>query len=96
LAALREGNAHVSDGAHDGCGGIHEIRSELENDLTRVPNYNLVLDKPLWVDTDLSVWDREIIQLADIAAFLVTKLIVECSLFTAETDQFSSVADIPC
>ena len=56
-------------------GGIHEIRSELEKDLTRVPNYNLVLDKPLWVDTELSVWDREIIQLADVAAFLVTKLI---------------------
>lgn len=56
-------------------GRIHEIRSELEKDLTRVPNYNLVLDKPLWVDTDLSVWDREIIQLADIAAFLVTKLV---------------------
>lgn len=56
-------------------GGIHEIRAELEKDLTRIPNYNLVLDKPLWVDTELSVWDREIIQLADIAAFLVTKLI---------------------
>lgn len=56
-------------------GGIHEIRTELEKDLTRVPNYNLVLDKPLWVDTDLSIWDREILQLADIAAFLVTKVI---------------------
>ena len=56
-------------------GGIHEIRSELEKDLTRIPNYHLVLDKPLWVDTDLSVWDREIIQLADVAAFLVTKLV---------------------
>jgi len=56
-------------------GGIHEIRSELGKDLTRVPNYNLVLDKPLWVDTNLSVWDREVIQLADVAAFLVTKLV---------------------
>jgi hypothetical protein len=58
-------------------GGIHEIRTELEKDLTRVPNYNLVLDKPLWVDTDLSMWDREILQLADIASFLVTKVIDE-------------------
>lgn len=56
-------------------GRIHEIRSDLEKNLTRIPNYNLVLDKPLWVDTDLSVWDREIIQLADVAAFLVTKLV---------------------
>lgn len=58
-------------------GGIHEIRSQLEKDLTRVPNYNLVLDKPLWLDTDLSMWDREILQLADIASFLVTKVIDE-------------------
>lgn len=58
-------------------GGIHEIRAQLEKDLTRVPNYNLVLDKPLWLDTDLSMWDREILQLADIAAFLVTKVIDE-------------------
>ncbi|WP_171013196.1 DUF3800 domain-containing protein [Microbacterium sp. 2FI] len=56
-------------------GGIHEIRQALVKDLTQVPNYNLVLDKPLWVDTDLSIWDREIIQIADIAAFLVTKLV---------------------
>lgn len=58
-------------------GGIHEIRSQLEKDLTRVPNYNLVLDKPLWVDTDLSTWDRELLQLADIASFVVTKLVEE-------------------
>lgn len=58
-------------------GGIHEIRSQLEKDLTRVPNYNLVLDKPLWLDTNLSMWDREILQLADIASFLVTKVIDE-------------------
>lgn len=58
-------------------GGIHEIRAQLEKDLTRVPNYNLVLDKPLWLDTDLSMWDREILQLADIASFLVTKVIDE-------------------
>lgn len=55
-------------------GGIHEIRAMLERDLTKAPKYELVLDKPLWVDTDLSTWDREIIQLADIASFLVTRL----------------------
>jgi hypothetical protein len=56
-------------------GGIHEIRSELEKELTRTPNYNLVLDKPSWVDTDPSIWDREIIQIADVVAFPVTKLV---------------------
>jgi hypothetical protein len=55
-------------------GGIHEIRAVLERNLTRAPRYELVLDKPLWVDTGLSTWDREIIQLADIASFLVTRL----------------------
>lgn len=33
------------------------------------PDYNLLLDKPLWIDSRLSTWDREIIQLADLAAF---------------------------
>ncbi|MDT0143888.1 hypothetical protein [Microbacterium sp. PRC9] len=42
--------------------------------LTQAPRYDLVLDKPLWVDTELSTWDREIIQLADITSFLVTRL----------------------
>lgn len=55
-------------------GGIHEIRAMLERDLTKSPRYELVLDKPLWVDTELSTWDREIIQLADIASYLVTRL----------------------
>lgn len=39
------------------------------------PNFNLVLDKPLWIDTELSTWDREIIQLADIVAYSVTECI---------------------
>lgn len=52
-------------------GGFHEVRSTLTANLPRKPNYDLVLDKPLWVDTDLSSWDREIIQLADIVAYTV-------------------------
>jgi hypothetical protein len=39
-------------------GGIHGIRAELSAAHLRQPNYNLVLEKPLWVDTDLSIWDR--------------------------------------
>jgi len=50
-------------------GKMNEIRSQLTNALPRKPNYDLVLDKPLWVDTELSSWDREIIQLADIVAY---------------------------
>ncbi|NUU06581.1 DUF3800 domain-containing protein [Leifsonia sp. C5G2] len=46
-------------------GGLHASREAFP----LKPNFNLVLDKPLWVDTDLSSWDREIIQLADIVAY---------------------------
>lgn len=35
----------------------------------RRAEYELILDKPLWIDTNQSSWDREIIQLADIAAY---------------------------
>lgn len=53
-------------------GAVHEIRAALSAGLYRQPNYNLVLDKPLWIDTDLSTWDREIIQIADVASYTVT------------------------
>ena len=32
-------------------------------------DYRLLLDRPLWIDSTLSTWDREIVQLADLAAF---------------------------
>jgi hypothetical protein len=56
-------------------GELHETRRVLSEGLHREPDYNLVLDKPLWVDTELSVWDREIIQLADIAAYTATEFV---------------------
>jgi hypothetical protein len=37
------------------------------------PNFDLVLDKPLWIDTDQSSWDREILQLADVVAYSVAE-----------------------
>ena len=50
-------------------GKMNETRSMLTQNLSMKPNFDLVLDKPLWVDTDLSSWDREVIQLADIVAY---------------------------
>jgi len=32
-------------------------------------DYRLLLDRPLWIDSTLSTWDREIVQLADLVAF---------------------------
>lgn len=50
-------------------GEMNRVRDKLTRRLVLKPNYNLVLDKPLWVDTELSSWDREILQLADVAAY---------------------------
>ena len=54
-------------------GQLNTIRDEMTKKLPMQPNFNLVLDKPLWIDTELSTWDREIIQLADIVAYSVTE-----------------------
>lgn len=53
-------------------GTVHQTRATVGVGLHRQPNYNLVLDKPLWIDTELSTWDREILQLADIACYTLT------------------------
>jgi hypothetical protein len=52
-------------------GEINRVRDHFHQSLGRQPNYNVVLDKPLWIDTKLSTWDREIIQLADLVAYTV-------------------------
>lgn len=50
-------------------GQMNIARDKLSSNLPRTPNFKLVVDKPLWVDTELSSWDRELIQLADIVAY---------------------------
>jgi hypothetical protein len=52
-------------------GQMNAVRDEISAKLWMQPDFNLVLDKPLWVDTELSSWDREIIQLADIVAYTI-------------------------
>lgn len=54
-------------------GKMNATRALLTQNLYLKPNFALVLDKPLWVDTDLSSWDREIIQLADIVAYTMAE-----------------------
>jgi hypothetical protein len=39
-------------------GEINRVRDHFHQSLGRQPNYNVVLDKPLWIDTNLSTWDR--------------------------------------
>lgn len=55
-------------------GNMIATREAMNALLHRGPEYNLVLDKPLWIDPRHSVWDREIIQLADIVAYSAYEL----------------------
>lgn len=74
-AAIIVADQQTQHEAYFRSGRMNQARSDLDAALPRKPNYDLVLDKPLWVDTDLSSWDREIIQLADIVAYTVAECI---------------------
>lgn len=50
-------------------GDMLKMRGLMSEKLRVKPNFDLVIDKPLWLDTDLSSWDRELLQLADIVAY---------------------------
>lgn len=54
-------------------GEMNDARDRLTSGLYVKPNFDLIIDKPLWVDTDLSSWDRELIQLADVVAYTTTE-----------------------
>lgn len=54
-------------------GEMNRVRDAMTSRLPTKPNFNLVLDKPLWIDTHLSSWDREILQFADIVAYSVAE-----------------------
>lgn len=58
-------------------GQLHEMRNLVSGRLRVQPNFNLILDKPLWLDTDLSSWDREIMQIADIVAYTTSTLVAD-------------------
>lgn len=48
---------------------LTRIRDELAARGRLKADYRLLLDRPLWIDSSLSTWDREIVQLADLVAF---------------------------
>lgn len=48
---------------------LTRIRDELAARGRLRADYRLLLDRPLWIDSSLSTWDREIVQLADLVAF---------------------------
>ncbi|HEX6500421.1 MAG TPA: DUF3800 domain-containing protein [Micromonosporaceae bacterium] len=56
-------------------GEMNAVRDRMTSPLPISPNFDLVLDKPLWIDTALSSWDREILQLPDMVAYTVGELL---------------------
>jgi|GEM_PF-944214 len=56
-------------------GHMKTARDAMASRLHSAPDFNRVLDKPLWIDPELSEWDREIIQLADIVAYSTYELV---------------------
>lgn len=56
-------------------GQMNDVRTRMTKGLPVQPQFSLVLDKPLWIDTELSVWDREILQLPDLVAYSVAELL---------------------
>jgi len=75
-----EGGVFVADqqAEHENtfnAGRLMDVRDGINQGGKRRAEYERILDKPLWIDTKLSSWDREIIQLADIAAFLASEAI---------------------
>lgn len=72
-------------GAHEkyfDTGDMVAFRRSIDKAGGRKAPYELILDKPLWIDSKLSSWDREIIQLADIVAFEARELVATGSRTT--------------
>src|SRR5207247_8897772 len=50
-------------------GKMLATRLQITGGLPRQPNFDLVLDRPVWIDPDLHPLDREILQLSDIVCY---------------------------
>ena len=50
-------------------GAMRDDLDALAADRTAKPNFRLLVDKPVWIDSSLSTWDRELIQLPDLVAY---------------------------
>ena len=74
-------------------GAINRARETVSASWSYRPNFNLVLDKPLWIDPKLSSWDREIIQLADIVAFTAFRIMMDGAPPTAPQFLWKQIRD---
>lgn len=76
-------------------GTVHKVRTHMTSRgrMSRPPNFNLILDKPIWIDPELNVLDREIIQLADIVAYSSARLVQTNSVPTDPWFIWPQIAD---
>lgn len=56
-------------------GRMLEIRTQITSGLPVQPNFDLVLDRPVWIDPNLHPLDREILQLPDIVCYAISELV---------------------
>jgi hypothetical protein len=56
-------------------GEVHATRGQITGRLPRQPNFDLVLDRPIWIDSKLHPLDRELLQLPDIVCYAIAELI---------------------
>jgi hypothetical protein len=56
-------------------GRMLQVRTQITTGLPRQPNFDLVLDRPVWIDPQLHPLDREILQLPDIVCYGVAELL---------------------
>jgi hypothetical protein len=56
-------------------GRMLELRTKITSGLPRQPNFDLVLDRPVWIESKLHPLDREILQLPDIVCYAVAALV---------------------
>ena len=78
-AVAGEGAMFVADQQHEHerhfrDGRATAAREAFTDGREKTPSFARLMDKPLWIDPELSVWDREILQLADIVAYSTYEL----------------------
>lgn len=60
---------HIGHERHFREGEFHKVRAALTRNLRTQPDFELLLDKPVWIDAQQSIVDRELLQLPDIVAY---------------------------
>lgn len=56
-------------------GTMLNIRTKVTSGLPLQPNFDLILDRPVWINPDLHPLDREILQLSDVVCYSVSALL---------------------